>query len=130
MVQTYPHTSRIQVKGLTECIEACFDCVQSCTACVDACLGEGDVQILARCIRLNLDCADVCGTTGRMLSRQTEADVAVLRGQLQACALACRTCGAECERHAAHGMRHCAICAEVCYFCETACNQLLEVLAA
>ena len=33
---------------------------QVCTACADACLGEDDVGELTRCIRLDLDCADLC----------------------------------------------------------------------
>jgi hypothetical protein len=43
--------------------------------CADACLGEEKVEMLRRCIRLNLDCADVCNATGRMLSRQQEPDL-------------------------------------------------------
>jgi hypothetical protein len=45
--------------------------------CADACLGEQDVQMLVCCIRLNLDCADVCATTGRLLARQVEFDPAL-----------------------------------------------------
>jgi hypothetical protein len=48
---------------LARCVEECFVCAQSCTACADACLGEPDVADLTRCIRLNLDCADI-GTPG------------------------------------------------------------------
>jgi len=62
--------------------------------------------MLIRCIRLNLDCADVCDATGRLISRQTEPDWGLLRAQLQACVAACQICGAECERHAG---RHCQL---------------------
>ena len=46
-----------------------FDCSATCTGCADACLGESDVLELVRCVRLNLDCADVCDTVGRVVTR-------------------------------------------------------------
>ncbi len=36
-------------------------------------------------IRRNLDCADVCTATGRVVSRQTEYDANVTRPRLEAC---------------------------------------------
>ena len=130
MLQTHPSKTQIDEALLRECIEACFDCAQTCTACADACLGEQQhLQMLVRCIRLNLDCADVCETTGRLLSRQTEPDWSLIRAQLEACAAACRSCGDECQRHA--GMhQHCQVCAESCRRCEQACNRLLQAVPA
>ncbi len=58
---------------------------------------------LRKCIRTNLDCADICEATGRVLSRQTEYDAVVTRAILEACAGACRTCGDECQEHGQHG---------------------------
>lgn len=100
MVNTHPQPSQVDQSALIACIEECYTCAQTCTACADACLGESQVQQLVRCIRLNLDCFDACVTTGNMLSRQTEPDWAMLRAQVEACAAACRACGAECENHA------------------------------
>jgi hypothetical protein len=111
-----------------ECIEACFDCAQACTACADACLGEEDMQMLARCIRLDLDCTYVCDATGKILSRQTAFEVQMAQAALEACARVCRLCGEECEQHAEHGMEHCRICAEACRRCESACNNLLSAI--
>lgn len=110
---------------LVECIEACFDCAQTCTACTDACLAEQDVKELVRCIRLNQHCADVCATTGRVLSRQESPELA--RAMLEVCALACKLCGDECERHGGN-MQHCQVCAEACRRCEAACRRLLASL--
>jgi hypothetical protein len=62
-----------------------FDCVQACSACADACLGEENLQTLARCIRLDLDCADVCNTTGKIFSRQRGFDPAMTGAALRAC---------------------------------------------
>jgi hypothetical protein len=124
MLDAHPRPSRTERDALAACVEACFDCAQACTACADACLGEARVQEFAACIRLNLDCFDVCVATGNVLSRQTEPPEALLRAQLQACAVACRTCGDECRRHA-EGMGHCLLCAEMCDACEAACSRLL-----
>lgn len=131
MLATHPRPRQAGEAVLADCIQACFDCAQTCASCADACLGEQEhLQHLVRCIRLNLDCADVCNTTGRLLSRQTEPEMAVLHVQMQACAEACRACGAECQRHAeSMGMEHCRFCAESCRRCEEACNRLLGAAA-
>lgn len=128
MLDSHPRGSGVDGGALATCIEACFECAQTCTACADACLGEqGHLEHLVRCIRLNLDCADVCDTTGRVLSRLTEPEPALLQAQLRACAVACRACGEECERHAeGMGMEHCRVCAEACRRCAEACDRLLQ----
>jgi hypothetical protein len=118
------------VETLAAGVTALFDCSQACTTCADACLGERDAQrldSLVRCIRLNLHCADMCLTTGRLLSRQEQP--ALARAIVEACALSCRLCAEECERHAAH-MEHCRICAEACRRCERACQDVLAALPA
>ncbi|HUG48842.1 MAG TPA: four-helix bundle copper-binding protein [Candidatus Limnocylindria bacterium] len=133
MLDTHPQmTGNVDREALLECIDACFDCAQACTACADACLGEErHLTHLVRCIRLNLDCADVCRTTGNLLLRQTEPDWAVIRAQLEACVEACQSCGSECQRHAdGMNMEHCRVCAEACHRCADACRQLLRALPA
>jgi hypothetical protein len=116
--------------ALARCIQACFDCAQTCTACADACLGENDPKQMLSCIRLNLDCADICEATGRVVTRQTMPVADVVRAALSACATACRHCGDECEMHGRHGMEHCRVCAESCRACEQACSDLMGQLAA
>jgi hypothetical protein len=82
---------------------------------------------LAKCIRSDLDCADICDATGRALSRHTGYDANITRSILEACATVCKACGDECDRHA--GMHeHCRICAEACRRCERACRDLLAAL--
>lgn len=125
MLETYPRDFNLDADILTRCIEACFECAQACTACADACLGEQNVAELAKCIRTDMDCADICLTAGRVMSRQTEYDANITRAIVEACAQACRACGDECEQHGEHGMDHCAICAEACRRCEQTCRELL-----
>lgn len=112
---------------LFACIEKCVTCFQACAACADACLAEPDVSSLVKCIRVDLDCSDLCATTAAMLTRRTEIDLAVIRSAIGVCLAACVACAEECERHAMHH-EHCRVCAEVCRQCEAACRQLLGVL--
>ena len=127
MNETHPAQVALDTDVLADCIAVCLECAQSCTACADACLSEEHVADLRRCIRLNLDCADVCDTTAKVLSRLTAFDASDARAVLQACAQLCRSCADECEGHTMH--EHCAVCAEVCRRCEEACNRLGAVAA-
>jgi Domain of Unknown Function (DUF326) len=128
MLDTYPkEIGDIDRQKLAECIQTCFECAQACTACADACLAEDRVAELRQCIRFNLDCADLCATTGRVLSRQTGNNADTARALLEACRTACKGCGDECASHAdMHG--HCRVCAEACRRCERACAELLTAL--
>ena len=128
MLDTYPaDLGGIDRQKLQECIDACFECVKACTACADACLSEEAVAEMRKCIRTDLDCADVCDATGRVLLRHTGYDANLTRAVLEACAAACKACGDECARHAEmHG--HCRVCAEACRRCEAACADLLTSL--
>lgn len=126
MNETSPAQVALDKDALADCVAACLECAQSCTACADACLSEEHVADLRKCIRLNLDCADVCETTARVLSRHTAFNASDARAVLQLCAQFCKSCAEECEHHATMH-EHCAICAEVCRRCEEACSRLAAV---
>jgi hypothetical protein len=83
------------------------------------------VEELRQCIRLNLDCADVCLATATVASRRTGSNEEVIRKMLEACAAACRLCGEECGRHASKH-EHCRICADACRRCEKACQAAVK----
>jgi Domain of Unknown Function (DUF326) len=124
IIERHPRAVGVDRELLLRCVEECFDCSATCAGCADACLGEPDVSGLVRCVRLNLDCADVCDAVGRVVTRQTEIDLGAVRAAIEACVVVCRACGDECERHAAHH-DHCRVCAESCRRCEQACSDLL-----
>jgi hypothetical protein len=124
MLETYPAEINLDRGKLAAAIEALIACSQACTACADACLSEDMVAELTKCIRTNLDCADICATTARVLSRHTGYDANISRTLLEACVVACRSCGDECASHATMH-EHCHICAEACRTCEHACRDLL-----
>jgi hypothetical protein len=124
MLETYPRSINLDRGELAATINALIMCSQACTACADACLSEDSVADLTKCIRTNLDCADICEATARVLSRHTGYDANISRSQLEACATACQACASECSMHA-DMMEHCRICADACSQCELACRQLL-----
>jgi uncharacterized membrane protein len=128
MTETHPGEVALDHDLLNQCIEACMACAETCTACADACLSEDMVGDLRTCIRANLDCADLCGSTARILSRHTGYDAAVTRAVLTACAEACAACAEECRQHA-EMHEHCRVCADACRACEEACRALLASLA-
>src|SRR5689334_25150901 len=62
---------------LAATIDALSDCAQACTADADADLREDDVKSMITCIRLCLDCTDVCTATVAVISRRAAYDQAV-----------------------------------------------------
>ena len=126
MLDTYPGSFKVDARMLAGTIDALNDCAQACTADADADLSEQNLSEMVKCIRLCLDCADVCTATVGVASRQAEYDANVTKPLLEACAATCKSCGDECERHA--HMQHCQVCAEACRRCEQACRELLEAL--
>ncbi|WP_228771700.1 four-helix bundle copper-binding protein [Actinokineospora iranica] len=127
MLQTYPATINLDRGKLAAAIDALIGCAEACTACADACLSESSVAELTKCVRTNMDCADICATTARVLSRHTGYDANISRALLEACAMACKSCGDECGAHA-NMHEHCRICSEACRDCEAACRDLLAAM--
>ena len=129
MLETYPADIPLDKAQLAAAIDALTACSQACTACADACLSESAEMLphLARCVRDDLDCADVCDTTARVLSRHTGYDAALTRAQVQAALQAAKSCGDSCGEHAdVH--EHCRICAQACTEVVQALTALLDQL--
>ena len=122
-----PVSFDIEVGVLAAAIDALNDCACACIGDTDADLGEPTVAEMVTCIRLCLDCADVCSTTARITIRQSSCDPAVLKPLLEACAASCKTSGEECERHALRH-EHCRVCAQACRRGEQACRELLDAM--
>jgi hypothetical protein len=126
MLDTYPRTLNADAGLLATAIDAISDCAQACATDADADLSEPNLAEMVKCIRLCLDCTDICAAAGAVLSRPAEYDAGATRPLLEACVAICKSCGDECERHAR--MPHCQVCAEACRRCEQACRGVLEAL--
>ena len=124
ILDTYVFDARLDRGILGDTIDALNDCIQACVVDTDADLSEPDLADMVKCIRLCLDCTDVCTATAAVLSRLAEYDADTTRPLLESCVAICKSCGDECERHA--HMPHCRICAEACRRCEQACRDLLD----
>jgi hypothetical protein len=128
LLESYPRSFNVDAEVLTAAIDALTDCAQACTADADDDLSEPNVAELVKCIRLCLDCADICTTTAGVASRQTDYDANVTRPLLEACIASCKSCGDECRNHAAMHA-HCRVCEQACRRCEQACRQLLSAIS-
>lgn len=117
------HEDHLAVDELTNLIESAIACAAACEACADACLEE-DAD-MTRCIRADLDCADICAATAKVVGRAGRSGAPWLE-LARVCAQACADCAEECEKHQA--MDHCRACAEACRRCEQACRTLLDAV--
>ena len=106
---------------MKSCIDACNSCALACDHCAAACLREKEVQMLARCISLDIDCAGICRLAVNYMSRESECVSTIC----EACAEICEACAAECEKHSK--MAHCRECAEACRRCAQECRRMASV---
>lgn len=109
-------------KTMSNAIEAALDCMRACEKCAIACLEEKDVEMLRECIRLNTDCAAICGLSAGFMIRESRFHAEACR----LCAEICEACATECERHA--HMSHCRDCAQACRKCAEACREMIEAM--
>jgi hypothetical protein len=83
--------SRRCTEVIVRTAEACFNCTQACVVCADACLGEASMDELRQCIRMNLDCADVCYAAAVLGMQQPSYDKSISGAMFALCAEALRT---------------------------------------
>lgn len=95
-------------------MDALTNCAAEGNYCATACLDEDDVKMLVKCIRLDMDCADICTLTATLIARGSEHGNHLLKE----CAEICNACADECEKHT--HMEHCKSCAEACRKCAEA----------
>jgi hypothetical protein len=99
-------------------IETLGDCIAECNNCIISCLNEPNVKMLAHCIKMNMDCVEICKVTLSFVSRDSE-HAFQLRDE---CEEICRCCANECSKH--EHMEHCRICAEVCRETAALCRMI------
>ncbi|MDB5850352.1 MAG: ferredoxin [Rhodoferax sp.] len=97
------------------CLAACRACADACNRCAAACLAEEHVRMMARCIALDMDCAETCALVAALIARgSVHAQAACVF-----CAEVCEACAEECGQHDAE---HCQDCAEACRACAADCR--------
>lgn len=102
-----------------EFISTIAQCLSACEHCASACLKEDNVQKMTPCIRMNWDCADICGISIKFLSRESK-NVSMIIG---VCADICADCAEVCAKY---DHDHCKECAEACKKCAEKCRDYLN----
>ncbi len=124
-----PQKLTVDASLVAAAIDAATECAITCSACASACLSEDHAAEMARCVRDDLDCADLCGVTARHLARLNASDRILTLSVLAACIEACVQAASSCAPHAEHH-EHCRLCEQACNRCEQACQALLDALKA
>lgn len=102
-----------------EFINTLSNCAIACENCASSCLEEENVNMLARCIKLDHDCTEICNLAINYLVRSSENTNSII----ELCANICAQCAEECEKH---DHDHCTECAEACRNCEESCREFLN----
>lgn len=75
--------------------------------------------MLSKCIKIDIDCAEICSLTASLLARVSEHGNHLVKESMEVC----NACAEECDKHAEMGMEHCRMCAEACRACADACRR-------
>ena len=102
-------------------IQALQECEAACNYCADACLGEENVKMMVDCIRLDRECAEICGTTVNLAAIESSR---FFNKMVDICREICEACAEECEKH---DHDHCKKCAQACRECVKACESYVRV---
>lgn len=97
-------------------LNALHECSRACYHCSVSCLREKDVKMMTECIRLDMDCAQICDVTAAFICRESRH----AHHLLKECAEICHKCAEECGKHA--HLEHCKECAEACRNCAALCE--------
>ena len=73
--------------------------------------------MMARCIRLDMECAALCYAAAQLMSLGSAHAPSICR----ICAEACEACAEECSKH---DDKHCQECAAACRKCAEACRRM------
>lgn len=94
------------------CIDACHATMEATSRVLARHLGE---QRMRDCLKMCLDCTDLCGTAVQMLQRDSKHAARVCEVLLDLCT----TCADACERYVSE---ECRRCADACRSCADACH--------
>ena len=123
MIAEHPDVAGHENELLTKAVRHAMYCAAICNSCAGACSAEPEAR--TDCIRLCMDCSDICTATYRVASRRAGSNERVLRAMLEMCAQACETCAEMCA-----GMKddHCQRCAKMCRECAEDCRAAADNL--
>lgn len=99
------------------CIDACLRCASICNHCAICCTEDEDVQMMAKCIQLDMECAEICYASAKLMSLGSDRakDICLI------CADVCNECANECSKH---DNEHCRECSRTCRNCSEQCLKM------
>lgn len=104
------------------CVDACNACADACDFCAISSLQEPDTKVMARCIALAIDCAQMCRLAAGFIARGSEVSTVIC----QACIQLCEDCREECAQYK---MPHCKACEKACHDCINACRNMIVAMS-
>jgi hypothetical protein len=106
-----------------DCLKACQECAEECSETFHHCfkLVEQGKKEHARAAHLALDCAEFCGLSACLITRESE----LMGESCEACADACKKCGDECAKFDSEKMKECV---EACRKCERSCRAMVKAM--
>ncbi|MBA4138285.1 MAG: four-helix bundle copper-binding protein [Opitutus sp.] len=111
---------------LEELQNALAECRVACGHSADTWLANSPLAPDAlRCIRLMLDCADLCMAAEELLPFVPEISPSLLRSRLNTCAVACERCVRDAQRHRTGPV---AASIDACRRAGRACQEILPLL--
>ena len=106
-----------------KCADACFDCERECSEAFHHCFKQvtAGKSAHAKAMYLCVDCADICSTAGKLVSRMSP----LMTITCHACAECCDACVAECDKLADSGLKECC---EALRKCSTSCKEMVKAM--
>jgi hypothetical protein len=96
-------------------IQAASDCAAACDLCASSCIRDEHAEKLRECIRLDLDCADLCRLVASLAARDSGFVTRIAHDLAEVC----DACATECSKHEQSHTQQCAL---ACHRCATACR--------
>ena len=106
-------------KEMEQCASTCCECEIVCIDTLRHCLEKGGKHAAVTHIVLLQDCADICATSARFLSRGSQRHMNTCR----ICAEICEACAQSCERIDSSDPQM-KKCIEICRRCAQSCRQM------
>ena len=104
---------------MINCIQACLNCSDICLRTSRHCLGMGGEHASPEHQTLLQDCADICATAARFMSRTSNRHNQICRE----CSEICQACADDCARLSG-GDETMDECAQVCRTCAQSCEHM------
>ncbi|MEQ8156012.1 MAG: four-helix bundle copper-binding protein [Clostridiaceae bacterium] len=105
------------VNSYQKCIDECNRCAQACYECFEACINEPDLNARRGCIKMLIECAQMCQMSSGFMSMNGK----YAKEHCTMCATICDECAKECNMFRDD---HCQKCAQECRTCADECRRM------